>query len=179
MTPSSIPYSIKICSTLTIFVPLVEQGADDEQNFALTHASCNRSKGASDLRVARRMAEFEKLQKQALERGERGANLGHVLAKHGGAKASIRLRKSGGRIEFTLSAAGDETIQSVPLYEDPLSDMWYFFQRISAGVHPSRRSYQPAFHWEYHPSADRGVPAAASPAARRLGVVGTGKTRHR
>ena len=108
-------------------VPLVEQGADDEQNFALTHASCNRSKGASDLRVARRMAEFEKLQKQALERGERGANLGHVLAKHGGAKASIRLRKSGGRIEFTLSAAGDETIQSVPLYEDPLSDMWYFF----------------------------------------------------
>ena len=48
-------------------VPLAEQGADDEHNFALTHASCNRSKGASDLRVARRMAEFEKLQQQALE----------------------------------------------------------------------------------------------------------------
>ena len=108
-------------------VPLAEQGADDEHNFALTHASCNRSKGASDLRVARRMAEFEKLQQQALERGERGANLGHVLAKHGGAKAAIRLRNSGGRIEFTLSAAGDETIQSVPLYQDPMSGMMYFF----------------------------------------------------
>ena len=108
-------------------VPLAEQGADDEHNFALTHASCNRSKGASDLRVARRMAEFEKLQQQALERGERGANLGHVLAEHGGAKAAIRLQNSGGRIEFTLSAAGDETIQSVPLYQDPLSDMKYFF----------------------------------------------------
>ena len=108
-------------------VPLAEQGADDEHNFALTHASCNRSKGASDLRVARRMAEFEKLQQQALERGERGANLGHVLAEHGGAKVAIRLQNSGGRIEFTLSAAGDETIQSVPLYQDPLSDMRYFF----------------------------------------------------
>ena len=66
-------------------VPLAEQGPDRDDNFALTHASCNRSKGASDLRVARRMAEFERLQRQALDRGERGANLGHVLEKHGGA----------------------------------------------------------------------------------------------
>ena len=108
-------------------VPVNEQGADDEHNFALTHASCNRSKGASDLRVARRMAEFEKLQQQALERGERGANLGHVLAKHGGAKAAIRLKNSDGRVEFTLSASGDETIQSIPLYQDSLSNMRYFF----------------------------------------------------
>ena len=93
-------------------VPLAEQGSDDEHNFALTHASCNRSKGASDLRVARRMAEFEKLQQQALERGERGANLGHVLAEHGGAKAAIRLQNSGGRIEFTLSATWMTTILS-------------------------------------------------------------------
>ena len=107
--------------------PLAEQGADDEHNFALTHASCNRRKGASDLRVARRMAEFEKLQQQALDRGERGANLGHVLEKHGGAKAAIRFRQSDGRIEFTLSAVGDETVQSVPLYQDPLSEIWYFF----------------------------------------------------
>ena len=108
-------------------VPLAEQGVDDEHNFALTHASCNRSKSTSDLRVARRMAEFEKLQQQALERSERGANLGHVLAKYGGGKASIRLQQSGGRIKFTLSATSDETIQDVPLYQDSLSDMQYFF----------------------------------------------------
>jgi hypothetical protein len=108
--------------------PLVEQGLDDEHNLALTHASCNRSKGASDLRVARRMAEFERLQQQVLARGERGANLGHVLRKHGGAKEAIRFRllKSDGRIEFTLSAIGNESIQSAPLFHDPLSDMWYF-----------------------------------------------------
>lgn len=108
-------------------VPLAEQGPDDEHNFALTHASCNRSKGTSDLRVARRMAEFERLQQQALDRGERGANLGHVLAKYGGGKAPIRLKKSNDRIEFTLSEVGDETIHSVPLYRDSLCSMEYFF----------------------------------------------------
>jgi HNH endonuclease len=54
--------------------PLAADGIDAENNFALTHASCNRSKGASDLRVARRLAEFEKLQQAARERGDRGAD---------------------------------------------------------------------------------------------------------
>ena len=71
-------------------VPLAEQGLDDENNFALTHSSCNRSKGASDLRVARRMAQFENLQKTAEERGERGANLGHILQRFGGSKARLK-----------------------------------------------------------------------------------------
>jgi len=65
--------------------PLDLGGRDEENNFALTHFSCNRSKGASDLRVARRMAEFEILQETAREAGERGANLGHVLKRYGGA----------------------------------------------------------------------------------------------
>ena len=40
--------------------PLAEDGLDAENNFALTHASCNRSKGASNLKVARRIAEFDR-----------------------------------------------------------------------------------------------------------------------
>ena len=63
--------------------PLAEQGLDAENNFALTHQSCNRSKGAADLRVARRIKEFEKLQDRAKDEGRRGANLGDVLAQHG------------------------------------------------------------------------------------------------
>src|SRR3990170_54756 len=65
--------------------PLAEQGLDAENNFALTHASCNRSKGAANLEIARRLAEFERLQAQAQEAGKRGANLGDVLARYGGA----------------------------------------------------------------------------------------------
>ena len=37
-------------------VPLASKGPDEEDNFALVHRHCNRSKGTSDLRVARRTA---------------------------------------------------------------------------------------------------------------------------
>ena len=71
--------------------PLAHDGLDAENNFALTHASCNRSKGASNLRVARRIAEFERLQEEARQAGKRGANLGDVLNRYGGAKARLAI----------------------------------------------------------------------------------------
>lgn len=108
-------------------VPLAESGLDEENNFALTHASCNRSKGASDLRVARRMAEFDQLQKEAKARGERGATLAHVFERYGGAKHDIRLNLDGTEVRFALSGASDESIRTLPVYQDPLSGMRYFF----------------------------------------------------
>ena len=53
--------------------PLTEEGLDAENNFALTHQSCNRSKGAANLQVARRIKEFERLQEHAKDDGKRGA----------------------------------------------------------------------------------------------------------
>ena len=108
-------------------VPVVEQGPDDENNFALVHAICNRRKGASDLRVARRMAEFEKLQTLAIERGERGANLGHVLEKYGGSQFPLPIRCVEDRVQYSFSSMGDAAVLESPLYEDPLSGMSYFF----------------------------------------------------
>ena len=107
--------------------PIAADGIDAENNFALTHASCNRSKGTSDLRVARRLAEFEKLQQAARERGDRGANLGDVLARHGGGKANVRFKRTSDRIEFSFPEVGDNSIRSSPLYKDKLSGMEYFF----------------------------------------------------
>ena len=52
--------------------PLAEDGLDAENNFALTHESCNRSKGAANLQVARRIKEFERLQERAKRDGKRG-----------------------------------------------------------------------------------------------------------
>lgn len=108
-------------------MPLDDHGPDDENNFALVHLHCNRSKGASDLRVARRMAEFEKLEAQAKERGERGANLGHLLARNGGATATLRLKRVDGKIEYVLSEAGETQIRSSPLFKDSLAQIEYFF----------------------------------------------------
>ena len=73
------------------------------------------------------MAEFEKLQKAAEERGERGANLGHVLAKYGGAKFPIRILAQGSRVEYAFASMGNTAIEDAPLYRDSLSDMKYFF----------------------------------------------------
>ena len=108
-------------------IPRADDGPDEENNLALTFANCNRQKGASDLRVARRIAEFEELQAAAIEQGERGANLGHVLRRYNGAKAQLRLKRCNGAVEFALSEAGKNEILRVPLYKDTLSDMEYFF----------------------------------------------------
>jgi len=105
-------------------VPLAESGPDDENNFALTHLACNRSKGASDLRVARRMSEFERLQSSAREAGQRGAHLGDLLKKYGGASVNLKLKREKDYVEFVLD---DTVIQRVPLYTDRLSGMSYIF----------------------------------------------------
>lgn len=110
--------------------PLIEDGLDAENNFALTHASCNRSKGAANLQIARRLAEFERLQAQAQKDGKRGANLGDVLAQHGGAKALLRIRREAEYVEFSLPEVGDNRIRKVPIYRDKLSGMESFFTSL-------------------------------------------------
>ncbi len=107
--------------------PKSEGGADEENNFAITHGSCNRSKQASDLRVARRMAEFDRLQREAHEKGDRGANLGHLLDRYGGGRCPLRIVLEGEQAKFSLGETGNNSIQAIPLHQDRLSGMKYFF----------------------------------------------------
>ena len=73
------------------------------------------------------MSEFEALQQEARQAGVRGANLGHVLARYGGGKYPLRLKKEGGKIAFTFAECGDPSVRAVDLYRDTLSGMKYFF----------------------------------------------------
>ena len=107
--------------------PLAQKGKDEENNFALTHASCNRSKGASNLQVARRMAEFQKLQTKAQHDGERGANLGHLLVNHEGAQFELRVKRDSNSVQYAFGDMGDNHIRTVPVYRDRLSETEYFF----------------------------------------------------
>lgn len=108
-------------------VPLDANGPDEENNFALVHLSCNRSKGASDLQVARQMAEFEKLQDAAKKEGQRVANLRHLLDRYGGARSRLRIKRTDDHIEYSLSEVGDTRILKAPLFKDSLSNMEFFF----------------------------------------------------
>src|SRR3954451_12325643 len=61
--------------------PISLGGKDDETNFALAHDSCNRSKQASDLRIARILARFEQIQEEVRASDARGANLSDILCR--------------------------------------------------------------------------------------------------
>jgi hypothetical protein len=107
--------------------PLVEDGLDAENNFALTHASCNRTKGAANLEIARRLAQFEQLQDDAQAAGKRGANLGDILDRYGGAKALLRMRREIDHVEFSIPEAGDNSVRKTTIYRDKLSGMESIF----------------------------------------------------
>lgn len=109
--------------------PLNTGGKDDETNFALTHAGCNRSKQASDLRVARVLSRFDTICEQASPDGS-SANLGHVLESYGGSKFDLPVSRSNGELQFTYTDIGRNEVVRTPVYRDPLSKMDYVFAEL-------------------------------------------------
>lgn len=104
-------------------------GKDDPSNFALTFSSWNRSKQASDLRVAKVIARFSQLTEQIAPQNRR-PNLGDVLVRNGGAESDLSIKLSDGYVEYTTGHNGDVSIQRLPLYQDDLSGQYYFFARL-------------------------------------------------
>jgi hypothetical protein len=109
--------------------PLKLGGKDDASNFALAHSSCNRSKQASDLRVARVLAQFGQI-RDAVAPQNRGPNLSDILAKFGGAQHELSLRVDGNSVSFSLPQIGKNELQTIPLYNDELSGLRYFFAKL-------------------------------------------------
>lgn len=104
-------------------------GKDDSSNFALTHASCNRSKQASDLRVARVLAHFARISDECAL-SNRGPSLDDIFQKHGGAQYEINMVVDNDVVKYSFSELGDSKIHSSPLYTDQLSGVKYFFARL-------------------------------------------------
>src|ERR1700674_1116688 len=86
--------------------PIKVGGKDDSSNFALTHSSCNRSKQASDLRVARVLARFASIRDEVSEEG-RGPNLGDVLARNSGARHELALRRNRDAVQVSFPEVGN------------------------------------------------------------------------
>jgi hypothetical protein len=106
--------------------PIKIGGKDDPSNFALTHASCNRSKQASDLRVARVLARFANIRDEVAPEN-RGPNLGDILKHYSGAKYELKVRRNAKSVTFGFAESGSVDLITVPLHRDPLSELEYFF----------------------------------------------------
>lgn len=106
-------------------------GKSDWSNYALTHSHCNRTKQASDLRIARVLARFERIGKKAAAQSREAPNLGDVLAEYGGGRYDLPIQTlSDGRVRFSFKQLGGEEgirIREADVYEDKLAQMRYFF----------------------------------------------------
>lgn len=110
-------------------VPLSVGGKDDPVNFALAHASCNRSKQASNLEVARVLHRFKRL-KERLKNDNRSPNLGDILAQAGGGDHQLGFKIENDQITYSFSALDDNALRSVPVFRDDLSGFRYFFAEL-------------------------------------------------
>jgi len=109
--------------------PIKGGGKDDPSNFAITHSSCNRSKQASDLRVARVLARFSAIRDKVAPEN-RGPNLGDILSHYGGAVHELRLIRKDASVQLSFPELGRNDIVQIPLYRDELSGMEYFFAKL-------------------------------------------------
>jgi len=109
--------------------PLKVGGADTPSNFALTHGTCNRSKQASDLRVARVLARFDRIRDECAAHGK-GPDLSDVLREFDGAKHHLVFSASGDVLSYSFGETGDASVRTTSLFVDPLSKLRYFFAQM-------------------------------------------------
>lgn len=108
-------------------IPTRDGGKDDKSNWALAFSHYNRTKQASDLRIARILARLDDLRASVSD--PRGVNLGHILARAKGAKHPLKFEHQahGASLRYSLAATGDPSIRTAPVWTDERSGLAYSF----------------------------------------------------
>lgn len=110
-------------------VPTKLGGKDDPSNFALTHSTCNRSKKASNLQIAKILFHFNIIREKVLQEN-RGPNLDDILHEYNGSKWDIQFVAEDGFMKFSLPEIGNNEIIKTPIFQDDLSGFQYFFAKL-------------------------------------------------
>lgn len=108
-------------------IALSKGGADDPSNFALELSGPNRSKSDKDLNYARCLWNYKNLAEKIQRERNEAPNLEDVLKLYNGSKYELEYKLENNFIKFTYSKMGQNEIISLPIYNDPLSNIDYFF----------------------------------------------------
>ena len=108
-------------------IPSKLGGKDDPLNFALTFSSANRSKQASDLKLARILHRFLKIQNELKAKEDRSPNLDDILQTQGGSQYELSFKREGDTIAYSFAELGKNEIIKTPVFKDKLSGLEYFF----------------------------------------------------
>ena len=102
-------------------IPLANKGKDSEDNFAVTHESCNKSKQDASLKIAKVLARLAKIQDDIHQQDNRAASLKDILKFYNGSKYCFKHSIDKNILKYSFSDIGDEKIYETTLYEDNLS----------------------------------------------------------
>lgn len=108
-------------SNIDHIIPLANKGKDSEDNFAITHESCNKSKQDANLQIARILFKLKEIQEKVHTEENHSASLKHILAEFEGSKFDFKYQIENGLLKYSFSENGDNKIYSIPIIEDSLS----------------------------------------------------------
>jgi len=116
------PIELKIHTTnIDHITPLANKGKDSEENFAVTHESCNKSKQDADLQIARILFRLKRIQDETLLKENKSASLKQVLEYYGGSKYDFKYTIEGDILKYSFSNNGDNTVYEAIINTDNLS----------------------------------------------------------
>jgi len=103
-------------------VPLANRGKDAEENFAVTHESCNKSKQDANLKIAKVLSKLKKIQTKVQLDSNKPASLKDVLIAYNGSKYDFKYTVDNNIIKYSFSDNKDNTIYSTAIFTDTLSN---------------------------------------------------------
>lgn len=111
-------------------VPLILNGKDSENNFAITHSICNREKQDSNLEVARIINQFKKIEKEVIDSSKVLPDLSNILKLFGGSQSEFRFKIENNKIYYSFSDIGDNCVYESIIYSDKSSELKSFFIEV-------------------------------------------------